>query len=55
METKKLIEALRQQTSIGTKDTINQAMDILNKYTRPFAEKAMDKTIKESLSGKKIG
>jgi molecular chaperone HscA len=54
-ETKKLIEALRQQTSTGTKDTINQAMDILNKYTRPFAEKAMDKTIKESLSGKKIG
>ncbi len=55
IETKKLIEILRQRTSEGTKDEINQAMDTLNKYTRPFAEKAMDKTIKESLSGKKIG
>lgn len=54
-ETNTLIEILRKQTSEGTKDEINQAMDTLNKYTRPFAEKAMDKTIKESLSGKKIG
>jgi len=54
IETNTLIEALRLKTSKGTKDEINQAMDALNKYTRPFAEKAMDKTIKESLSGKKI-
>ena len=54
-KTKEYMAALAQQVEHGDKDTINKAMDDFNHYTRPFAEKAMDKTIKESLSGKKIG
>lgn len=52
--TTSLIKALTTQVESGTKDEINAAMQSLNTYTAPFAEKAMDKTIKASLSGKKI-
>ncbi len=54
-ETTTLTAALKEEVESGTKDSINQAMDVLNNYTRPLAERAMDHTIKESLSGKKIG
>lgn len=53
-QTKSLIEELISSVSGGTKDSINLAMQHLNEYTAPFAQKAMDKTIKESLAGKKI-
>ena len=54
-ETTTLTAALKAEVESGTKDSINQTMDALNNYTRPLAERAMDHTIKESLSGKKIG
>lgn len=52
--TNNLIHKLKSSVDSGTKDDINTAMQSLNEYTAPFAQKAMDKTIKESLSGKKI-
>ena len=54
-QTSTLTAALKAEVESGTKDSINQTMDALNNYTRPLAERAMDHTIKESLSGKKIG
>ena len=54
LQTNSLIEKLKTSVDSGTKDDINVAMQSLNEYTAPFAQKAMDKTIKESLSGKKI-
>ena len=54
-QTTTLTAALKAEVESGTKDSINQTMDALNNYTRPLAERAMDHTIKESLSGKKIG
>lgn len=53
-QTNNLIITLKTSVDSGTKDDINVAMQSLNEYTAPFAQKAMDKTIKESLSGKKI-
>lgn len=53
-KTNTLIEKLKSSVDSGTKDDINNSMQSLNEYTAPFAQKAMDKTIKESLSGKKI-
>ena len=37
-----------------TKDAILSAMDSLNEYTNPFAERLMDKAVKNALHGKKI-
>jgi len=37
-----------------TKDAILGAMDALNDYTNPFAERLMDKAVKNALYGKKI-
>jgi len=53
-QTNLLIKKLRTSVENGSKDDIQTAMQNLNEYTAPFAQKAMDKTIKESLSGKKI-
>jgi len=53
-QTNHLIDTLKNSVESGNKDEINIAIQTLNEYTAPFAEKAMDKTIKESLSGKKI-
>ncbi len=53
-QTTSLIQSLATHVDSGTKDEINAAMQTLNTYTAPFAEKAMDKTIKAALSGKKI-
>ncbi len=38
----------------GTKDQINSAMDNLNTYSRPLAEKALDHNIQSALKGKEI-
>ncbi|MEM6722974.1 MAG: molecular chaperone DnaK [Bacteroidota bacterium] len=57
-ETKKIIELaseLKAKVESGTKDEINQAMEVLNEYTKPLAHKALDHNIQKSLSGKKIG
>lgn len=53
--TNELVASLKDSIGSLTKDEINQRMEVLNSYTRPFAEKALDYTIKEAMKGKKIG
>lgn len=45
---------LSQAVNDQDKDAINKAIDLLNAYTAPLAEKAMDIHIAEALRGKKI-
>ena len=53
-ETKAKSEALKQVLSTGNKDTILKAVDELEEFTRPFAERVMDISIKKAMTGKKI-
>jgi Fe-S protein assembly chaperone HscA len=48
------INDLRNALETAQKDTILQAIDQLNEYTRPFAEKLMDIAVSEALKGKKL-
>ena len=45
---------LQQATEGDDKDRINRAIEAINEYTRPLAQRAMDNVIAESLKGKKI-
>ncbi|SMO65715.1 Fe-S protein assembly chaperone HscA [Solitalea koreensis] len=53
-ETKRLTEELKLILPTGTKDQILAAIDILNEYTRPFAERVMDITVSQAMKGKAI-
>ncbi len=53
-QTRKLAEILGEAIKGEDKDAIHRAIDALNEYTRPFAERAMDHTIAEAMKGKKI-
>lgn len=46
------INALRSVLNTGDKDAIHQAIDILNEFTRPFAERLMDMAISKAMKGK---
>ena len=48
-------ETLRLAAEDTDKDAIQKAMDELNTYAEPFAHAAMDKTVRDSMRGKKIG
>ena len=54
-ETRELIDKLEKAIKNKDKDAIQNAQDVLNEYTKPFAEKMMDKTIATALKGKTIG
>ncbi|MFD0750064.1 Fe-S protein assembly chaperone HscA [Mucilaginibacter calamicampi] len=54
IETNKLVVNLKQQLSNGDKDGIHKAIDALNEYTRPFAERLMDTAIAHAMKGKKV-
>jgi molecular chaperone HscA len=54
VETNKLVDALRQELTTGDKDRIHKAIDALNEYTRPFAERLMDTAISHAMKGKKV-
>jgi molecular chaperone HscA len=49
-----LRDQLQQATDGEDKDAINKAIEDINDFTRPLAQKAMDFVIAESLRGKKI-
>lgn len=51
---KMLMDELDAEVSSGTKDTINEAMEQLNEFSRPIAERAMDYHIAVSLKGKEV-
>lgn len=45
---------LSELINVGDKDAIMTAIETLNEYTRPLAEKAMDVTIASAMKGRKI-
>ncbi len=49
-----LLTALREAASGSDKDVIHLALEELNTYTAPLAHRAMDKTIREAMKGKKV-
>ncbi len=51
---KTLVTILINTSKQEDKDAINTAMQNLNNFSAPFAQLAMDKTIKEALSGKSL-
>ncbi|MES2107187.1 MAG: Fe-S protein assembly chaperone HscA [Bacteroidota bacterium] len=53
-ETLKLIDALKNTINGGDKDAIHKAIDELNEFTRPFAERLMDEAISTAMKGKSI-
>ena len=48
------ITALKAALTSGDKDSIHKAIDELNEYTRPFAERLMDHAISTAMKGKSI-
>ena len=50
----KLASTLQSSVETKDKDQINLAMNDLNNYSRPLAERAMDHTIAEAMKGKKL-
>jgi len=54
IETNKLVDSLKQELASGDKDRIHKAIDALNEYTRPFAERLMDTAISHAMKGKKV-
>ncbi len=51
---KGLTSNLSKVLDSGDKDLINRQIQELNDFTKPLAHKAMNKTIKEAMSGKKL-
>ncbi len=52
--TKKLVADLKEAIKNENKDGILNAIDALNDYTRPFAERLMDKAVSQAMRGKNI-
>jgi len=52
--THKYVTELKTALTGGDKDTIHKAIDELNEYTRPFAERLMDHAISTAMKGKSI-
>jgi molecular chaperone HscA len=53
-QTNVLISALKDALATGEKDAIHAAIDELNDYSRPFAERLMDVAISHAMKGKSI-
>ncbi|GAB2950690.1 Fe-S protein assembly chaperone HscA [Hymenobacter coalescens] len=53
-QTRQKADVLRQTLTSGDKDLIYRAVDDLEELTRPFAERVMQISIKQAMSGKKI-
>jgi molecular chaperone HscA len=53
-ETQKAIETLKEKINKGNKDEIQQANEILNNISRPYAERLMDTAISQAMKGKKL-
>jgi molecular chaperone HscA len=48
------LHALNHQLASGDKDQILTAIDAINEFTRPFAERVMDQAISVAMKGKSI-
>jgi molecular chaperone HscA len=53
-ETHQFIRRLKDALTSGDKDLIHKAIDELNEFTRPFAERLMDQAISHAMKGKSI-
>lgn len=53
-QTNDLLKALNHQLASGDKDQILTAIDAINEFTRPFAERVMDQAISVAMKGKSI-
>ena len=53
-KTQEFIAALKEALHSGDKDLIHKKIDELNEFTRPFAERLMDKAIGQAMKGKAI-
>ena len=53
-QTNDLLHALNHQLASGDKDQILTAIDEINEFTRPFAERVMDQAISVAMKGKSI-
>ncbi len=53
-KTIKLVTVLKSKVAESDKDAILNAIDALNDYTRPFAERLMDVAVSEAMKGKNI-
>ncbi|MBC7654778.1 MAG: Hsp70 family protein, partial [Oligoflexus sp.] len=53
-KTLELISNLKKKVSSADKDTILSAVEALNEYTRPFAERLMDAAVSQAMKGKNI-
>lgn len=53
-QTKQLINQLKEELPKANKDSILKAIDVLNDYTRPFAERVMDIAVSHAMKGKKV-
>ena len=54
VQTQKLIQQLKDCLAAESKDTILNAIETLNEYTRPFAERLMDAAVSQAMKGKAI-
>jgi len=54
-QTNVLVAALKEVLGGSDKDQIHKAIDTLNEYTRPFAERLMDVAISHAMKGKSVG
>jgi len=54
-QTNLMVSALKEVLSGSDKDQIHKAIDTLNEYTRPFAERLMDVAISHAMKGKSVG
>ncbi|MEN9369529.1 MAG: Fe-S protein assembly chaperone HscA [Bacteroidota bacterium] len=52
--TQDLLGQLNHQLAVGTKDEILTAIDAINEFTKPFAERVMDQAIAVAMKGKSI-
>ncbi len=53
-ETQKLLIVLKDALTGGDKDSIHKAIDEVNEFTRPFAERLMDHAIGTAMKGKSV-
>jgi molecular chaperone HscA len=53
-QTQKLIQQLKDCLAAENKDAILNAIETLNEYTRPFAERLMDVAVSQAMKGKAI-
>lgn len=53
-DTQALVDNLKAKLSSGDKDLILKSIEVLNEFTRPFAERVMDQAISTAMKGKAI-